>query len=95
MQRQQAVRHHVGDQHSGDTQRKPGVRGDLRQRLRPALADSGDAVLVMPGEPGLRNRSRSRREYRLKGDVLARFGTAASDRVRPDQRTTRILSARG
>ena len=34
VQRQQAVGDHVGDQHPGDTQRKPGVRGDLRQRLR-------------------------------------------------------------
>src|SRR5690349_20709736 len=52
VQRQELVGDHVGDQHPGDTQREPAVRHDLRERLSPRLTQHGDAVLVVPGEPG-------------------------------------------
>src|SRR6201994_4379852 len=53
VQRQQSVGDHVGDEYPGDAQREPEVGRDFGQRLRPRLTQNGDAVLVMPGEPGL------------------------------------------
>src|SRR3954452_5474990 len=53
VQRQQSVGHHVRDQHPGQTQRQPGEGGELGQGLRLRLAEHRDAVLVMPGEPGM------------------------------------------
>ena len=76
--RDQAVGRHVGDQHPGHPQRQPHVRGDLRERLRPALTQRGDAVLVAPGEAGTPADLRSGvvDQDRLEGDVQpwARYG---------------------
>src|SRR3954447_11369648 len=91
VQRQQAVGDHVGHQHTGHPEGQPAACGDLRERLRPRLAQHGDAVLVVPGEPGLRDRARARDKDRLDGDVAARLGTAAGDRVRPHQRPAGVV----
>src|SRR5918998_6362982 len=55
VQRQQPVGDHVGDQDAGDPERQSVISRDLGQRLRPGLAQNGDPVFVMPGEPGLLN----------------------------------------
>src|SRR4051812_17757593 len=85
VQRQQSVGHHVRDQHPGHTQRKPGEGGELGQGLRLRLAEHRDAVLVMPGEPGLLHGRLAGYQDRLDRNVTAWFGPSAGDRVRANQ----------
>src|SRR3954471_9421987 len=91
VQRQEPVGDQVGDEHASDSQREPAVGRDFGQRLRPRFAQHGDAVLVMPGEPGLLHGRLAGDQDGLDRDVPLRFGTAPGDRVRTDQRTTRIV----
>src|SRR5688500_5312531 len=91
VQRQQAVGDHVSDEHPGDPQWEPVVGRDFGQRLRPRFAQHGDAVLVMPGEPGFLNIAEAGHEDSLDRDVPARLGTTTGDHVRPDQRPARIM----
>src|SRR5256885_8351325 len=92
VQREQPVRHHVRDQYPGYAERQPGVGGDLRQRLRPPVAQRGDHLLVPAGEPSFLLPPRRRYQYRLDGDVALGLGTATGDRVRPDQCATRVVT---
>src|SRR3954471_6811888 len=85
VQRQQPVGDHVGDEHPGYSQREPAVGRDLGQRLRPRLAQHGDAVLVMPGEPGFLNGGLAGDQDRLDGDVATRLRPAPGDRIGTDQ----------
>ncbi len=85
MQGQQTVDNHVGDDDACDAERQAGVRGDLRQRHRITLTESGDAVLVVTGEARLLHIGDACRKDRLDGDVSARLCAATSDRIRTDQ----------
>src|SRR4051812_4902073 len=91
VQRQQPVGDQVGDEHPGDAQREPAVGRDLGQRLRPWLTQHGDAVLVMPGEPGLLHSGLAGDQDRFNRYVPARFRPAPGDRVRPDQISARVI----
>src|SRR4030095_4996866 len=77
VQRQQPVGDHVGDEHPGYSQREPAVGRDLGQRLRPRLAQHGDAVLVMPGEPGFLNGGLAGDQDRFDRNITAWVRSAA------------------
>src|SRR3954466_14606135 len=76
VQQQEPVGDHVGHEHPGDTQRKPHVGRDFGQRLRPWLTQHGDAVLVMPGEPGLLHTGLVGDQDGFDRDVAPRLGPA-------------------
>src|SRR5690349_10097491 len=85
VQRQQSVGDHVRDQHPGHAQREPGECRELGQGLRLRLAEHRDAVLVMPGEPGLLHGRLAGYQDRLDRNVSAWLGPSASDHVRANQ----------
>src|SRR5689334_380305 len=91
VQRQQPVRDHVSDQHPGHAQRQPGERRELGQGLRLRLAEHGDAVLVMPGEPGFLQGGLAGYQDRLDRYVSTWLGPSAGDRVRTHQVAPRVL----
>src|SRR6266498_2699594 len=92
VQGEQPVGHHVRDEDPRHAQRQPSVGGDLGERLRPPVAQRRDHLLVPAGEPGLLLPPRGGQQDRLDGDVALRFGAAAGDGVRTDQRSTWILT---
>src|SRR6266511_3474375 len=88
--RDEPVGRHVGDEHARHAERKLHPRGDLRQRLQPAVAEVRDVQLLLPvrvgpvacGAPPHRGL-----DQRLDRYIQPRTGAASGDGVWPDQRT--------
>jgi hypothetical protein len=91
VQRQESIGDHVRDQHPAHAERLPEVDRDLGQGLRFHFTQHGDAIFVMPGEPGFLQGGLAGDQHRLDRDVPAWLGPAPGDRVRAYQVASRVL----